>query len=248
MNNLIFHNNFHRSNHHTVSSFGYPESAKDPIASLEFPFQGIVYNNLYSIDGDFIANTNSYDWWGTYATLSVLNLDKTITTYTTVCANSAFWNEDYSIYNKLKPLSGNYQSTFLTLCANLNYWNAVYDENTMYTNEVQESTRQKTFANNYINPINPINIVLDLSGGQVTTYVTDVDSYFSDFSGNKRGGIYNLILIMGATNNPTLQVSFNSSKFKFSEDQNTFIIGEIRAIKIEFLSDGQYLHGKATLY
>jgi hypothetical protein len=250
MNNLIFHNNFHRSNHHTVSSFGYPESAKDPIASFEFPFKGIVYNNLYSIDEVFIANTNSYDWWSAYTSVNSNSAtwEKCLTTYTTVCSNSAFWNKYYSIYNKLNPLSGNYQSTYQTLCANLEYWNAVYNENTMYTNKVQESTRQKTFANNYIYPSNPMNIVLDLSGGQVTTYITDVDSYFSDFSGNKRGGTYNLILIKGATINPTLQVSFNSSKFKFSGNQNTFSIGGIRAIRIQFLSDGQYLHGKTTLY
>jgi len=250
MNNIIFHNNFHRSNHHTVSSFGYPESAKDPIASLEFPFKGIFYNNLYSIDEAFIANTNSYDWWSVYTSVNSNSAtwEKCLTTYTTVCSNSAFWNEYSIVYSSLNALSSNYQSTFLTLCANLDYWNAVYNENTMYTNEVQESTRQKTFANNYIYPSDPMNIVLDLSGGQVTTYITDVDSYFSGFSGNKKGGIYHLILITDATSNPTLQVSFNPSKFRFSGDQNTFSIGGIHSRKIQFLSDGEYLHGKTTLY
>lgn len=248
MNNLVFHNNFHRSNHHTISSFGYPESAKDPIASLEFPFQGIFYNDLYSVDNIFIAKTNSYDWWSSFYTISSLKLDNLLTTYTTVCSNSAFWENYYSVYNTLNPLSSNYQSTFLTLCANLDYWNSVYDENVMYTNKVQESTRQKTFANNYIYPSNPMNIVLDLSAGQVTTYITSADSYFSNFIGNKKGGIYHLILITDATSNPTLQVSFDSSKFKFTNNQNSFNVSGIHLRKIQFLSDGEYLHGKATLY
>ena len=250
MNNLIFHNNFHRSNHHTVSSFGYPESARDPIASLQFPFQGIFYNDLYTIDGNFIAKTNSYDWWSAYTITNSNSAtwEKYLTTYTTVCSNSAFWNEYWTVYNKLKPLSANYQSTFLTLCANLDYWNAVYNENTMYTNKVQESTKQKTFKNNFIYPSNPLNIVLDLSAGQVTTYITDTDSYISDFSGNKKGGIYHFVLIMDASDNP-VQVTFNSAKYKLTNYQNTYNISSgVFLRKFQFLSDGQYLHGKSSLY
>ena len=250
MNNLIYHNNFHRSNHHTVSSFGYPESAKDPIASLEFPFQGIFHNDLYTIDGNFIAKTDSYDWWSAY---SITNSNsatwkKYLTTYTTVRSNSAFWNQYWTVYNRLKPLSANYQSTFLTLCANLDYWNSVYNENTMYTNKVQESTRQKTFKNTLIYPSNPMNIVLDLSAGQVTTYITDTDSYISNFDGNKKGGIYHFVLIMDASSNP-VQVTFNNAKYKFPNDQNTYnTLNGIFLRKFQFLSDGEYLHGKSFLY
>jgi hypothetical protein len=248
MNNFIFHNNFHGSNHHTVSSFGYPESAKDPIASLQFPFKGIFYNDLYRTNGYFIANTNSYDWNSTYTIVNSNSAtwQKYLTTYTTVCANSANWNK--RVYDTLNPLSGNYQSTFLTLCSNLNYWNAVYDKNTMYTNKVQEFTRQKTFENNYIYPTDPMNIVLDLSAGQVTTYITKVDSYFSNFTGNKKGGIYNLVLITDSTSNPTLQVSFNSEKFKFPNNENSYSISGIYLRKFKFLSDGEYLHGNSNLY
>lgn len=57
--NARFHNKWHRRNHHSLPSQGYPDSATDPIASPEEPFYGdfVVYNsisahqNLY-IDGD----------------------------------------------------------------------------------------------------------------------------------------------------------------------------------------------------
>jgi len=251
MNNLIFHNNFHRSNHHTVALSGYPESSKDPIASIQYPFQGIFYNDLYTIDSNFIARTNSYDWWSAYSIVnSNSNIwDKYFTTYTTVCSNSAVWNEYSKVYSIFNSLSSDWQSTYVTLCANLNYWNAVYDENTMYTNKVQQSTRQKTFKNIQITPLDPMNIVLNLNSGQVSTYFTDDNANFSDFNFAKKGGIYHLILITDARSNPTFQITFNSGRFRFTNDQNTYIInGGVYLRKFQFISDGTFLHGKSTLY
>lgn len=46
MSNFLFHSKFHRSNHHTVSSPGYPDSATDPIASFSSPFKDVFYNYL----------------------------------------------------------------------------------------------------------------------------------------------------------------------------------------------------------
>jgi len=251
MNNLIFHNNFHRSNHHTVALSGYPESSKDPIASIKYPFQGIFYNDLYTIDSNFIASTNSYDWWSTHTSVKSNSAiwEKYWTTYTTVCSNSANWNEYSKVYSIFNSLSSDWQSTYVTLCANLNYWNAVYDENTMYTNKVQQSTRQKTFKNIQISPLNPMNIVLNLDSGQVSTYVTDDNANFSDFNFAKKGGIYYLILITDARSNPTFQITFNSGRFRFTDDQNTYIInGGVYLRKFQFISDGIFLHGKSTLY
>lgn len=251
MNNLIFHNNFHRSNHHTVALSGYPESSKDPIASIKYPFQGIFYNDLYTIDSNFIASTNSYDWWSTHTSVKSNSAiwEKYWTTYTTVCSNSANWNEFSKVYSIFNSLSSDWQSTYVTLCANLNYWNAVYDENTMYTNKVQQSTRQKTFKNIQISPLNPMNIVLNLDSGQVSTYFTDDNANFSDFNFAKKGGIYHLILITDARSNPTFQITFNSGRFRFTNDQNTYIInGGVYLRKFQFISDGTFLHGKSTLY
>jgi hypothetical protein len=50
MSVFIFHNKFHRSNHHTIAMSGFPDSASDPIASLEFPYLGIFHNNIYIND------------------------------------------------------------------------------------------------------------------------------------------------------------------------------------------------------
>jgi hypothetical protein len=251
MNYYVAHNNFHRSNHHTISLSGYPESSKDPIASFTFPYQGVFYNNFYKIDGGFEDVGNSYEWWSAYTTTKNLSSvwDKYITTYTTVCSNSAFWNEYSKVYTIFKPLSSNWQSTFSTLCANIEYWNAVYDTNTVFSNKVQQYTRQKTSTNLFLFPSDVNNIVLDLSAGQVSTYITDQNSYFSDFSGGKKGGIYYLILVMDASIGPISNVSFNPNKFKIENEQyNISQSSGVFLRKFQFFCDGEFLHGKYSLY
>jgi hypothetical protein len=47
MGNFLYHNKWHRFNHHTVPTSGFPDSAIDPIASFEFPFKGIFFNKIY---------------------------------------------------------------------------------------------------------------------------------------------------------------------------------------------------------
>ena len=47
--NARFHDKHHRTNHHTLSTVGFPDSATDPIASPSQPFQGdFVVNGLLS--------------------------------------------------------------------------------------------------------------------------------------------------------------------------------------------------------
>jgi hypothetical protein len=48
-----FHNKLHRQNHHSNPTSGYPDSALDPIASFEQPFQGEFYSQ-----GDIITTQN----------------------------------------------------------------------------------------------------------------------------------------------------------------------------------------------
>jgi hypothetical protein len=50
--NARFHNKLHRTNHHTIPTDGYPDSAIDPIASPDFPFQGdmVLANRLSAAD------------------------------------------------------------------------------------------------------------------------------------------------------------------------------------------------------
>jgi len=51
---MRFHTKYHRLNHHTLPTIGYPDSASDPIASHEHPFKGD-----FVIDGDLYADTIS---------------------------------------------------------------------------------------------------------------------------------------------------------------------------------------------
>lgn len=273
MNNLIYHNNFHRSNHHTVSSFGYPESASDPIASLEFPFIGTFYNDYYDIAENYIGSSNSIEWWNarTITNSNSATWQKYLTTYTTVCANSANWDLGYNGYLTMNSLSSKWESTFQTMCANLEYWNAVYDPYTAFTNKVQEFTKQKTSKNFQLVPDNINHIVWDLEVGQVATYVANSNSYFSDFTGAKKGGIYNLIVIGGTDgiftfgNNQRIyffengeierfgvgvysyQIEFGS-KFKFPNFENTYTIEGSFLRKFQFIYDGKFLHGRSNLY
>jgi len=43
--NARFHSKYHRRNHHTIPTDGYPDSGSDPIASYAEPFQGDFYLN-----------------------------------------------------------------------------------------------------------------------------------------------------------------------------------------------------------
>jgi hypothetical protein len=54
--NARFHNKYHRANHHTNPDLNIPDSASDPIASPEFPFQGnFVINGSLSASNGFLT-------------------------------------------------------------------------------------------------------------------------------------------------------------------------------------------------
>jgi len=53
--NARFHNKLHRKNHHTLPTTGYPDSAIDPIASPDEPFQGDFF-----LTGSLSAQDNVY--------------------------------------------------------------------------------------------------------------------------------------------------------------------------------------------
>lgn len=63
-----FHNKFHRHNHHSVATPGEPDSAKDPIASVDDPFQGdylalIQTETVLDESPLQIANNGTFGWW-----------------------------------------------------------------------------------------------------------------------------------------------------------------------------------------
>jgi len=88
--NARFHNKLHRKNHHSVPTEGYPDSATDPIASRDEPFNGdfivnasiSAHNNLY-VDNDatILGNLSVYGDFAYFETivsitsaLSVVNI------------------------------------------------------------------------------------------------------------------------------------------------------------------------------
>lgn len=250
MPTFVFHNNFHRSNHHTVSFSGFPESGADPIASERFPFQGLFYNNcLYSNDV-FYGLSNSYNWWSSFITVTSNYIDWGLfpTTYTTVNSNSANWQYNRPLYTICNSFSSNWVSYNKTYDDYRSTWGNALDGYNLYTDEVQENTLQKTFSANFIKPNDVNNIIWDLSSSQVGMYITTNTSRFSGFTGLKKGGIYNLILVTDATCLPSLSVNFNPEKFKFENNTNSYSITGIHLRKFQFLSDGKYLHGKSFLY
>lgn len=70
MGNAVYHNKWHGFNHHTVPTDGFPDSAIDPIASNEFPFAGLFFNNLplSAVDDNVVLYyvANSFDWYMYY--------------------------------------------------------------------------------------------------------------------------------------------------------------------------------------
>jgi hypothetical protein len=249
MATFVFHNNFHRSNHHTVPFFGFPDSASDQIASFSFPFKGLFYNNVYGISGSD-GLSNSLNWYSTFITVTSNYIDWGLfpNTYTTVNSFSSNWQYGKQIYTICNSFSSNWFSANETYNKNVDIWNNSLDGYNLYINQVQENTLQKSFSADYIKPSNPNNVVWDLSSNQVAVYITAETSNFSNFFGGKKGGIYNLLLVTDATCDPALTVTFDSNKFKLANNTYSYSVTGVHIRKFNFIYDGKYLHGKSFLY
>ncbi len=249
MATFVFHSNFHRSNHHTVPFYGFPDSATDQIASLRFPFQGLFYNDINGTD-ELNGLSNSFNWWSTFITVSSNYMYWGLypNTYTTVNSYSANWQFNKSFYTICNSFSSNWVSLNETYKQNIDIWNNSLNGYNLYKNQVQENTKQKTFSANHIKTNNTSNIVWDLSSNQVAIYNASENSNFSDFFGGKKGGVYNLLLITDASCDNGLNVTFDSNKFKLSNNTYSYSVTGVHIRKFNFLYDGQYLHGKSFLY
>jgi hypothetical protein len=79
--NARFHNKYHRRNHHTLPSAGYPDSGADPIASPQEPFLGDFHAvGSLSATGDLTIGGNTL----IYGNLSALGNFSVIDTFVTV--------------------------------------------------------------------------------------------------------------------------------------------------------------------
>lgn len=106
MSNFLYHNKWHSFNHHTVPTREYPDSAMDPIASLEFPFKGIFFNNIpvsaVNLETDTKQSIRTYDsdsygWWW-YTSLTYRNSadwDRWGTVRDTITYYLNDWNDAY---------------------------------------------------------------------------------------------------------------------------------------------------------
>lgn len=138
------HNKFHRSSHHTLSSYLNQEQGVDPIASYNEPFNGIFYNTLTDQIRSYNIDTNSYEWYSAYTTVKSFsaNWDSIGTTYTTVYLASGGWQWGYDAFLTVQANSAYYESTYTTICANSAFWG---DPDILYTDKSQENTMSKTF-------------------------------------------------------------------------------------------------------
>ncbi len=251
MSTLAFHNNYHRSNHHTVPMSGFPDSGNDPIASEKYKFQGLFYNVFKDSDENTTGLSNSYNWWSTYVTVSSNYVDwgKYPTTYTTVKSNSANWQNNNDFYTTFNTYSANWNSMYQTYIENVVSWKEKFDGFEMFSDVAQINTRQKNFATEYQYFDKIENIVWDLSASQVAIFSFQSNVNIYDFVGGKKGGIYNLMIISDASCVPELTVTFNYEKFKFPQNgTNVFTNSGLYLRKFEFLCDGENLIGKCHTY
>ena len=86
-----FHNKFHRQNHHSDPTPGYPDSALDPIASFEQPFKGEFYSQ-----GDIITTENLSAGKNLYATNAFI--------HDTLSAKNLFIDNDLTVKGNLAVL------------------------------------------------------------------------------------------------------------------------------------------------
>jgi len=218
---FTFHNKFHRSNHHTVSSPSVIDSGTDPIASRNNPFLGIFYNVLTDSSRSFTIPTNSFEWWSAYTTMSGNSSRwmKTETLYTTVCSFSSNWNSGYNGYTTLRSNSSLYESAYSTVCAFSASWGSPL---LMFTNKVQEYTHAKTFSGvDLVGNLeeSPVRYSWNLDLQQVAFIRLKADTFIQNPLEETivNGGMYTLVFLQ---DNPTVagtghQVLFDTS-YRFS--------------------------------
>lgn len=159
MSNFLFHNKFHRANHHTIATPGLPDSATDPIASQSEPFLGIFYNyqnpllNLSAIDVSYLE-TFFTDSITTFDGLSV-NTIRSI--YAAITANvftsSQQWFEMHTNINGFSAVYGLYPTVSSTVNSFSGVWNLAYDFysslNTLSTNYFSTYTVTNSYSGNW---------------------------------------------------------------------------------------------------
>lgn len=193
MSNTIFHNKYHQTNHHSVSTYGYPDSGLDPIANREEPFLGTFYNIVESVTPNLTGN--SLEWYSSYTTLCANSgtYYLYITTRDTVTGLSAGWTSGSNFYNAYKPVSSGLDSTYTTVRENSANW--PFLNNTLRLVFPQENTATKifdgvtlapnilsaTFYGDFLN--SQLNNSFNLLTGNFFTFYRNSSASFTDYDG-----------------------------------------------------------------
>jgi hypothetical protein len=239
-----FHNKFHRSSHHTLTGTDIEDKGLDPIASQNQPFMGIFYNTITDQNRSYSFNSNSSFWHNSYLTVRSLssNWGTQGNTYGLVNALSSNWNSGYSAYVTLRPLSANYESTYTTVRANSAVWG---DPEVMFTNQVQESTRSKTFKGFQlsINPNSTVNWNLNDAQVAFLTMTQNLTVQNPLQSSIKKGGLYTLYLIQSNGGNHTANFG-TAYRFPLGDNISINMNKTLSGVTvINFISDGVLLFG-----
>jgi hypothetical protein len=107
---MRFHSKFHSKNHHTNPTIGYPDSALDPIASHDNPFQGdfvLVNGSIYAPTANFSDGLSSLEVDTLVVNNSLSSLTVGALTTTTVTGNGSGLTNVNAI-----TLNGNSSSIF----------------------------------------------------------------------------------------------------------------------------------------
>lgn len=239
MSNYLYHNKFHLSLHHTVSSTEYPDSATDPIAGIGNEFLGTFFN---AVCGALITSS---DWRGNYLTVGPLSggWEKYLTAYKTTTALSASWNAGYNCYTNLTNNSGRYEGTDTTLAANSDYWFNLYNAFTVIN--PQQHTKQTSFSAVEL-IINASNYDWDLNTAQVAIInLTDPFATLRNPFNAKKGGNYTLIVRQDQAGSRSLTFESN---YVLSTASPGIMLEPFGISVVRFVSDGIKLFGKLTRY
>jgi hypothetical protein len=194
MSNTPFHNKFHSTNHHTVSTYGYVDSGIDPIAGVDDPFIGTFYNVIPSFTP--AISTNSTRWQSTYTTLCTNSADYFLypTTYNTVTALSSNWQDGASFACTYSQTSARYENTYTI--TNTYSANWPFEATTYRLPTPQESTQAHNFKGTTLAPqIISATLYGDFMGGNTTaniltgdflTYVRNSSASYVDRNGQIR--------------------------------------------------------------
>ena len=150
MSNTPFHNKFHSTNHHTVSTYGYTDSGIDPIASKDEPFLGTFYNVIPSFTP--AISTNSNIWQSTYTTLCTNSADYFLypTTFNTVTALSSNWQDGARFSTTYSRASARYEGTYTI--TNNSSANWPFSATTLRLPIPQETTQAHNFKGTTLAP------------------------------------------------------------------------------------------------